>query len=94
MNFNDNAAGGNRALLCGQNEHKHEELAALEDETKTLFRNVGNKYPVTWHHIPTERKLQANSCFLQLLRKHTQRATSRSRKRAMLQINKDDENRD
>jgi hypothetical protein len=71
MNFNDNAAGISCSLLCGQSDYKHEELATFEDETTTLSRNVGNKDPVTWRPIPAEQKLQVNSCFSQLLRKHT-----------------------
>jgi len=45
INFNDNAAGGNRSLLCRQSDYKHEELATLEDETTKLSRKVGSTVP-------------------------------------------------
>lgn len=53
MNFNDNAAGGNRSLLCRQSDYKHEELASLEDETTTLSRNVGNTVPTEVASYPS-----------------------------------------
>ena len=60
------------ALFCADRATTNtKNLQPLKMRPRSCLEKSGAQYLVTWRPIPAEWKLQINSCFPQLLRKHT-----------------------